>query len=216
VAAIDAERVVWTAPLTALVRADATAPPDVTAAAGRLVHRAMALVYLVLEQPRYTEFDAHYVPDAAVSLTRLSEPKNYRDGPDARDRTVLCAEVPCAVGDDTWSANDADLGARVAEDLARVGLPRPSVAHVAVRRLPSVYPVYTTGTASDLAVVDGWASTRPSITVLGRQGLFVADNLHHVMDMGWSLADVLRPDRTVDEARWSQERARFASFVVED
>jgi protoporphyrinogen oxidase len=211
-----ADRVVWTAPLTALVRAAPDAPAHVQRAARGLTHRAMTLVYLVLDRPRYTDFDAHYVPDPSVALTRLSEPKNYRDGPDPRDRTVLCAEIPCGPGDAVWTASDADLGARTAEDLERIGLPRPRVAGVEVRRLPSVYPVYTPTTARDLAVVDEWASSLAGVTVLGRQGLFVADNLHHVMDMAWSAIDVLRTDGSADEARWRAERDRFARFVVED
>jgi protoporphyrinogen oxidase len=212
----EADRVVWTAPLSGLVRATRDVPGDVVEAAGRLRHRAMTLVYLVLDQPSYTEFDAHYVPDATVSLTRLSEPKNYRDGPDPRDVTVLCAEVPCAVGDDTWTAPAVELGDRIADDLAQVGLPPLRPAQVEVRRLPSVYPIYTPATVHDLALVDAWASGLPHVTVLGRQGLFVADNLHHVMDMGWSAAEAIGPDGTVDDERWTRERARFATFVVED
>jgi protoporphyrinogen oxidase len=217
-AALDAAQVLWTAPLTALARAGATSGVDaaVTDASARLVHRAMTLVYLVLAQPQYTEFDAHYVPDAAVSMTRLSEPKNYRDGPDPVDRTVLCAEIPCARDDATWRATDADLGARVVDELVRIGLPAPRVAHVEVRRLPSVYPVVTAQSLRDLAVVDAWASSLAGVTVLGRQGLFVADNLHHVMDMGWSAAEALRADGSLDRGRWAAERARFNRFVVED
>ena len=47
------------------------------AAADRIQYRSMILIYLVLGQPRFTEFDAHYFPEAAVPLTRLSEPRNY-------------------------------------------------------------------------------------------------------------------------------------------
>ena len=91
-----------------------------------LEFRALALVYLVLGRPRYTEFDAHYFPELDVAFSRVSEPKNYRDGDgvDPSDRTVLCAEVPCSVGDDTWRAADDALGAMVADGLVAQGLPR--------------------------------------------------------------------------------------------
>jgi protoporphyrinogen oxidase len=212
---VDAARLVWTAPLGNLAGA-AGAPAPVLDASRRLRHRAMVLVYLVAEQGRYTEYDAHYVPDASVSLTRLSEPKNYRDGPDPPDRTVLCAEVPCAVGDARWTESPVDAGARVVDALVRLGLPAPQVVDVEIRRLPAVYPVLTPAAAVDLAAVDAWANERPRTTVLGRQGLFVADNLHHVMDMGWSAAAALGADGSIEADRWARERARFASFVVED
>jgi len=170
----------------------------------------------VVDGHRYTEFDAHYVPDASVTLTRLSEPKNYRDGPDEQGRTVLCAEVPCGIDDASWTATPAEAGARVVDELARIGLPSPRVVDVVLRRLPAVYPVHTLTTAADLSVVDEWATALPRTSVLGRQGLFVADNLHHVMDMGWSAAAALRADGSIDTDTWAREHARFASFVVED
>jgi protoporphyrinogen oxidase len=213
---VDADRVVWTAPLTGLVRAAPSAPADVTAAVRAMRHRAMVLVYLVLVQPRYTAFDAHYVPDAALAMTRVSEPKNYRDGPDPVDHTVLCVEVPCTIGDDWWNVATDVAAERLTDDLVRIGLPRPIVEHVEVRRLPSVYPVYERGTTEAFAVVDSWASGLAGVTVLGRQGLFVADNLHHVMDMGWTAADALHADGTIDADAWSSARRRFARFVVED
>ena len=109
----------------------------------RLRHRGLVLAYLVLERPRWTEFDAHYFPDLDVPLARLSEPKNYRDDlADPRDVTVLCAEIPCTVGDEVWTAAPEDLGARVAEALRRMGLPDATLAAAEVRRLPRVYPLY--------------------------------------------------------------------------
>jgi hypothetical protein len=79
-----------------------------------------------------------------------------------------------------------------------------------------VYPVLRLDTASHLATLDDWAGGLPRVTVLGRQGFFVADNLHHVMDMGWAAADALAPDGSVDQPAWAAARRRFATFVVED
>ena len=75
----------------------------------------MILIYLVLEQDRITEYDAHYFPGPETPVTRVSEPANYRDSADdPDDRTVLCAELPCAVSNvpssstsPHWSATDA-------------------------------------------------------------------------------------------------------------
>ena len=206
---VRAGRVLWTAPPTAL--AAAAGLPGVA-----LRHRGLALVYLVLDQPRYTDWDAHYVPTPEVSLVRLSEPKNYRDGPDPVSTTVLCAEVPCSPGDATWTATDADLAGMVADDLARLGLPTPQAADHAVIRLPRVYPVLT---PSDVhAVRDAQARVEhlDGVTVLGRQGLGVADNLHHVIDMARAAAACLRPEGGWDAPAWARARAGFDHHVVED
>jgi protoporphyrinogen oxidase len=213
---VGAERVLWTAPLTGLVDVSRHAPARVVQAASSLWHRAMVLVYLVLDQPRYTEFDAHYLPDAALAVARLSEPKNYRDGPDPRDRTVLCAEIPCAEGDGTWTADAGRLAGMVVETLAAAGLPPARPIDVAVHRLPRVYPVYGRETGVALAAVDAWARSLSRVTVFGRQGSFVADNLHHVMAMGWDAASAIGPDGTWDVAAWDEARRRHAAHVVED
>ena len=177
-------------------------------------HRGVVLVYLVLDEDRYSEFDAHYVPDPDVAFARLSEPKNYRDGPDPVGRTVLCAEVPASVGDARWAARDDALAELVLDGMARLGLRVPEVGGVEVIRLPRVYPVLGVDDDARWRAL-GWADGLDGVSVLGRQGLAVADNLHHVVDMALGAVGCLGPDGW-DDARWRSERARFDTFVVDD
>ncbi len=217
-ATLDAAQVWSTAPLPALGRMVEPAPPArAVAAAGRLRHRALVLLYLVLDRPSWTEFDAHYFPGPEVLAARVSEPRNYRDDPDQPDdRTVLCAEIACWEGDDVWSATDDDLAARLAVEMAAAGLPHPGPVEVQSRRLPRVYPVYRPGFTDDLARLEGWATDLGGLVTFGRQGLFTPDNTHHALAMGWGAADALRPDGTLDPQRWLATRDGFRGFVVED
>lgn len=208
-----------TAPLPALASmVDPPPPASVRELAGRLEHRALLLVYLVLDRPRYTEFDAHYFPAYANPLSRLSEPKNYRDGRghDPDDRTVLCAELPCSVGDHWWTASDDDLGEAVARSLVWEGLDDPRHVAVEVRRLPRVYPVYRVGFEHDLSALERWAATHPELVTFGRQGLFVPDNTHHALAMGAAAAAALTDDGRFDRAAWTAARDGFRAHVVED
>lgn len=217
---VEADRVWSTLPIGLLAESMLPAPPvEVLAGARGLRYRGLVLVYLVLEQARYTRFDAQYFPGLAVSLSRLSEPKNYRDNPDdPREVTVLCAEVPVTVGDRRWRAEPDEIGAEVADDLARVGLPRCRPVAVEVRRLPRVYPVYTRGFAWKLSALELWLARAAGERLLtfGRQGLFVPDNSHHTLDMAATAAGALRPDGSFDQAAWSTARASFREYVVED
>jgi protoporphyrinogen oxidase len=215
---LAADRVWSTAPLPALARMVTPAPPaPALAAADRLRHRALVLLYLVLDRGRWTEFDAHYFPGPEVVAARLSEPRNYRDDPSQRaDRTVLCAEIACWEGDELWSAPDADLADRLAGELAAAGLPPVAPVEVTSRRLPRVYPVYRPGFASDLAALEGWADGLDGLLTFGRQGLFTPDNTHHALAMGWAAADALRPGGGFDRDAWLAARDGFRSFVVED
>jgi protoporphyrinogen oxidase len=214
-AELEAARVWSTLPLAVLARL-AGAPEPVLRAATGLETRALVLVYLALHRARWTAFDAHYFPERDVPLSRVSEPKNYRDSADdPRDITVLCAEIPCAVGDAHWNADTVDLAAQVRDALARDELPTPPPIDVVVRRVPRAYPVYRVGYADAFSTVDVWASSLPRVLHFGRQGLFAHDNTHHALAMAWAAADAL-DGSAVDPEKWSRARAVFATHVVED
>ena len=215
---VEAAQAFSTVPLPALARLAGPGPPDgVLTAAARLRFRAMVLVYVVHEGGRWSPYDAHYVPGPETPVTRLSEPANYRvSDDDPADRSVLCAEVPCAVGDALWSASEDELADLVDEALRVTGLPRVRRGAVLVRRLPHVYPVYEPGYEEHLAGLDHWVGSLPRVTTFGRLGLFAHDNTHHALAMAYDAVAALRADGSRDEAAWSAARARFADHVVED
>jgi protoporphyrinogen oxidase len=206
-----------TVPLPLLARLSEPGPPtEVLADANKLRFRAMVLVYAVHEGRPWTEFDAHYLPGPDTPITRISEPANYRESADdPRDRTVLCCELPCEVGDAVWTASDDELAAIVTGTLDRLGLPPLKLAGVEVKRLPHVYPVYARGYAEHLRGLDDWASGLDRVTTFGRLGLFVHDNTHHAIVMANDVVDAVHDGRR-DDAEWAAARARFATHVVED
>ena len=191
-------------------------PSDVADAASRLDHRGMLLVYLVIPRPQYTPFDAHYFPGQDTLVARLSEPKNYRDGDDPAESTVLCAEIPCDEGSDLWRMNSESLGGLVSRQLVEQGLPVTEHIATEVRRLPCVYPKYRHGYQDDLDCIEAWVDEQPRLVTVGRLGLFVPDNLHHVIEMGNAVARVVNSDGNVDREAWRLRREEFRSNVVED
>lgn len=213
---VEADQVWSTLPITRLV--DMVQPPDEAAAsaARALEFRSMLLVYLAVPVERYTEFDAHYFPESDVAMTRISEPKNYRDGSDPDGVTVLCAEIPCSEGDEYWALPDADLGDLVADDLERCGLPRPRPTEVVVRRVAHAYPIYRVGHEPALDTLMDWAARQPNLIALGRQGLFAHDNTHHALAMAWAAADAVDDAGAFDEQQWERALEQFQSHVVED
>jgi protoporphyrinogen oxidase len=216
-ASVTGRHVFSTVPLPRLAAmSDPAPPPTVLAAAESLTFRAMVLVYLVHKGGRWTEYDAHYLPADGTPITRLSEPANYRISPDdPTDRTVLCAEIPCAPGDDLHTASEENLAGIVEDTLARTGLPALNLEEVTVRRVKHVYPVYTRGYAGALAALDGWARGIPGVATFGRLGLFAHDNTHHALAMAYDAVAALRPNG-FDHDAWAQARARFTAHVVED
>lgn len=210
---------VWsTIPLTVLARGiEPAAPADVLEACGTIEYRSMLLVYLVLGQARFSEYDAHYLPQADVPITRISEPKNYSARSQPSDATVLCAELPCAQSDRVWTMDDGELGTLVAEGMAAVGLPiRARIATVVSRRLPQAYPIYRRGYEPAFERIDGFLTSLENLLSFGRQGLFAHDNTHHTLQMAYRACDCLGTDGTFDHRRWREHRREFESHVVED
>ncbi len=214
---IPATHVLSTIPVTVLAKLVRTSgAPAPKSATGALQLRAMVLVYLTLKVEQFTEFDAHYFPETAIRITRLSEPKNY-SMTKRRGRTVLCAELPCSQSDPEWSMSDEALGALVCKDLEHAGLgPLPPVIQVQTRRLPNAYPLYTKGYREAFDSLDHWIDGMNGLVTFGRQGLFAHDNTHHTMAMAYALVDSLRSDGTLDRERWAVARQSFESHVVED
>ncbi len=215
---LEAEQFFSTLPASLAVRLQKpAAPPEVVSAANALRFRSMLLIYLVLPRDQYTRWDAHYFPEAAVRITRLSEPKNYCASTEPRGRTVLCAELPCSPDDAVWSQSEAELARLVADDLRAAGLPDiGEPLEVGVRRLRFAYPIYDPSTEAAFARIDAWIGGLEGFLAFGRQGLFAHDNTHHALAMAYAASHCLGADGDWDAARWGRYRQQFESHVVED
>jgi protoporphyrinogen oxidase len=215
---IEADHVWSTIPLTVLARAIKPAAPKETVEASlQISYRAMVLIYLVLDQPQWTPFDAHYFPEANIKLTRLSEPKNYSVSAEPKNQTVLCGELPCTVNDEVWKSTDEELAELVRDSLERCGLPIESkILEVKTKRLPFAYPIYKQGYEKYFELQDKWASNLENVLTFGRQGLFAHDNTHHALAMAYGAVDCLSETGEFDKSRWQEYRKEFEKHVVED
>ena len=210
---------VWsTLPLTALVQCvRPAAPADVLSAARSIDFRGMILIYLVLEQKQFTEYDAHYFPEESIPISRLSEPKNYSGTDEPTDCTVLCAELPADPGGREWELSDAELARELCAWLGQAGLPvRSRVRRVVTRRLRQGYPLYRAGYEEHFSKIDNWLSELEGLLTFGRQGLFAHDNTHHALYMAYSAVECLSPEGKFDTEKWRKFRTIFETHVVED
>jgi protoporphyrinogen oxidase len=215
---IAADHVWSTIPITALARCLRPLPPEeCLRAVDSLEYRAMILVYLVLEQDRFSDFDAHYFPESDIPIARISEPKNYSGGHGPADVTVLCAELPCDANEAVWALSDEDLAKIVRGTLERVGLPIQAVVkEVVTRRLRYAYPLYRRTYQEHLQRLDDWIGGVDGLLTFGRQGLFTHDNTHHALFMAYSAVECLTADGAFDRVRWADFRRVFDTHVVED
>jgi protoporphyrinogen oxidase len=216
--ALKADQVWSTIPITILAKCLKPAvPEEILKAAESVQYRAMILIYLVLEQERFSEFDAHYFPEAAIPISRMSEPKNYNNGQGPENLTVLCAEYPCDPDGTEWNWNDNELGQLVGDALGAAGIPlQAPVRQVVTRRLRQAYPIYAQGYEAHFQPIDQWLDHIDGLLTFGRQGLFAHDNTHHAIYMAYAAAKCLNQDGCFDRKRWQEYRDIFQTHVVED
>jgi len=210
---------VWsTIPITRLAQSLVPdAPSEVLEAAARMQSRGMILIYLVLGQGQFSEYDAHYFPGQDIPISRLSEPKNYSGRRDPQDVTVLCAEMPCDPAGAEWAQTDEALGQLVCRALDQAGIPvRAPVRQVVTRRLRQAYPIYHRGYEADFDQIDDWLGRFPRLLTFGRQGLFAHDNTHHALHMAYAAAGCLNERGEFDPEAWQAQRRVFETHVVED
>lgn len=215
---VGTNQVYSTIPVTLLPHLlDTPVPDEVRTAGEALRFRSMVLVYLLLDQDRFTEYDAHYFPGEEFPFTRISETKNYSDRTEPQGRTSLCAEIPCFLNDDIWSMPERELAEHVSAGLARAGLPvTAEILEVRAERIAHAYPLFTTGYEAHFARLDSWLDGLDGLLSFGRQGLYVHDNTHHAIYMAQAAVRCLRPDGTIDSDAWHDQRKVFEKHVVED
>jgi protoporphyrinogen oxidase len=214
---LKAHYVLSTIPIAQLARlVQPAAPEEVQKSACALKFRAMVLIYLVLQTEQFTEYDAHYFPDADIMITRLSEPKNYGLA-GIPGQTILCAELPCSIDDPVWHASDFELAEIVSSALETAGVPiRFPVLEVTTRRLPQAYPIYARDYRQHFERIDQWLSGVDGLVTFGRQGLFAHDNTHHALAMAYAVDGCIRDDGSFNQERWEECRQEFQKHVVED
>jgi protoporphyrinogen oxidase len=207
-----------TIPLTNLMGYLYPSPPEsIMRAAGNLNYRHMILVYLVIEQDHYSEYDAHYFPSQDIPITRLSEPKNYSNCIDPANLTVLCAELPCSPKDPEWVMEDDELEKLVSNCLDSAEIPiRAPIVKTMSRRIDYAYPVYDREYDKQFTRIDEWLDHKINLITFGRQGLFVHDNAHHALYMAYSAAKCLGDNGNFDRNQWQDFKHIFDTHVVED
>ncbi|MDA8388131.1 MAG: FAD-dependent oxidoreductase, partial [Nitrospiraceae bacterium] len=214
---IAADIVFSTIPVTDLAASLAGMPAPVARACASLRYRGMVFLYLVLETDRFTPYDAHYFPESDFIFSRISEPKNYNGSGKPRGTTGLCLEIPCTPGDRIWNASAEEISDMAIRDMSGAGLPiRCPVRARFIRRHPRTYPVYDMDYAGRFREIDEYLGGLPGLVCLGRQALFVHDNVHHAIAMAYRASECLGPGLSWNAEMWRNWRREFSKNTVED
>ena len=210
------DHLIWSAPLPELVRRlDPPAPADLQRLVRRLRYRSVVLCYLALAVPRVGRVDTYYFPERRFPFNRVIEQKNFSSALIPPDRTVLGLDFACDPESALVSASDGELRELVLPALADAGLVRSDqVIEVFSRRFRQAYPIYDLAYRAALEPTLAWLGDLANVWLIGRQGLFLHNNTHHSLLMGYRAADAIRAEG--DRSTWPAALEEFATFRVAD
>jgi len=179
---INADRVVSTLPLPALLPCLEDVPAGVREACRGLRSTALLAVCIGLrgQVPPYSWV---YVPSPEIGLfNRVSFPSNYSPAVAPEGHASILAEITCMREDPLFSAPDGEIVSHVLGGLAKMGIldDPEKVVSTAVERSPFAYVVYDLGFLEKIAVVRGFCESR-GIHLVGRFSQFEYLNMDGVI-----------------------------------
>jgi protoporphyrinogen oxidase len=190
---LDADMIVSTIPLPRLIEhLSPAAPPACEQAIAALRYIAIVFVYLEVSRSSLSKDHWIYLPEKHLTIHRICEFKNFDDNAGPQDKTVVCCEITCLRGDESWNLT-LEQAAQVAErDLVTVGLLEPGISRgLWLTKLRYAYPVYDLTYKQNLQTLIDHVRGIQNLDTTGRQGLYRYNNMDHSVAMGRAVAKTL-------------------------
>jgi protoporphyrinogen oxidase len=150
-----------------------------------LKYRSLLLIFVAFDVPRVLPTHWIYLVDQSFKFSRLTEQKNMSPATAPPGRSLVACERGCYYNDVLWKTADEELFRGAKEELARVpGVDVSKISGYHVVRLKDAYPVYDLDFDKNLHVVLDALGGIPNLYSIGRQGLFLQNDMHDSMEMG--------------------------------
>ena len=207
--AFDCDQIVNTAPLPRVLESLEPGIDDsVRESIAALEYSSIVFIYLEVDKASVSPDHWVYLPEEHLTIHRISEFKNFSDDAGPGDKTVVCCEMTCRMGDDIWNL-DLERGTEIAiRDLETVGLVDPGTARgIDIARVRYAYPIYDLTYQENLDTLKKAAKGVRNMHTTGRQGLYRYNNMDHSIAMGRRIAKTILKgrDAKADEVAAGQE-----------
>jgi protoporphyrinogen oxidase len=187
---VPCEWVLSTLPLPYLIRCMDPPVDEKVRQAAALPYRALIFVFIMLDKPQVGQEHWLYFPEECFSFNRVSEPRNFSPTHAPADKTSLCAEITCDVGDVAWHMPPEVLAKQVIDDLAEARLVDPAqVEGFFTQRIPWGYPIYEMGYESRLKLLLDFVGRIENLITFGRQGGFDYSDMAEAIASGLAAAE---------------------------
>jgi protoporphyrinogen oxidase len=212
---LSCDVVVSTVPIPPVVNALRPSPDaSLLTAANKLIYRSLILTMVVVDRANVTGEMMVYLLDPGFHSNRIGEQKNLDPTMIPADQTVLCFEFCVNERGGDWELPDYHYFNLAREDLERLGVVGDSeVSACFVRRLPEAYPVYNLDFHEHLGPALAALTDLDNLVPLGRQGLFIHNDIHDSMMM--AVAGVKHVLSGASREAWKAQVKAFLSWRLE-
>jgi len=175
-------------PVTELILGfDPPAPKEVIDSAKRLRYRDLLIVVLMFDSEPITKDTWIYVPDPEIQFGRLHEPTNWSRAMSPAGKTSLVFEYFCFETDPIWSMPDEKLAELTLEQFKKIKLApgvEKKLIDYCVVRVKKAYPIHELGYDILLEIIKNFVKKFSNLTLMGRYGMFIYNNLDHSIETG--------------------------------
>lgn len=163
--------------------------PEIVDSAASLIYRNLILVFMEVEASNVTGQLMVYLLDKDFVFNRIGEQKNVDPGMIPGDKTILSMEICCADNDRLWNAPDEYLFSLARKDLLKLNkVPDRAISNFCIKRIRQVYPIYDLEFDKNLNKAIEYMYKLENIFPVGRQGLYINNDIHDSMQMGLEIS----------------------------
>jgi len=200
-------------PVTELIQIfEPRVPDEILSASRQLRYRDLLLCVLMFESEPITKDTWIYIPDPEIEFGRLHEPTNWSPAMSPPGKTSLVFEYFCFETDPIWKTPDEQIVNKTIEQFSRIRLApgkEKKVIDYCVVRAKKAYPIHEIGHEPALLVLKNYLKRFSNLTLMGRYGMFIYNNIDHSMESGiraaqnicgarWDLEDILKRDEYLE------------------
>lgn len=157
-----------------------------------LKFRSVIFVYFILNIDSLSDNHWIYLPEPKFFSNRISEFKNFSEFCASKFKTIICAEISCANGDEKWHMDEGKLKDLVLSDLLKLGfknINKNDILDYFCHKIENAYPIYDLNYKENMEIVFRYINSFKNLSYFGRNALFKYGNMDHSVEMGLKAAE---------------------------
>jgi protoporphyrinogen oxidase len=192
---VEVNALISSMPIDDLVRKlDPPAPSQVLEAANELHYRNLITVNVIADRQHLKNFRQHWIDIHAreIRMLRVTNFGNLSEAMCTRGSVGLTAEYVCSPGDEVWTMPDKTLIDLAGQELEAMKLlPAQGAEDGFVLRKEKAYAVCLLGHHEKIEILRKYLERFRNLQTIGRQGMFLYNNMHHSVRTGLLAAENL-------------------------